>query len=208
MSQLAPRLFATERNGRRAVVPCVAGEAHEVGPRMVADLLELGGWDTIYLGGNVPGRGVVQAIAEHRAGLLAVSATMTLHLPAVIDLIAAVRAEPACAGVRVMVGGRPFDAEPGVWRRVGADGHAADADEACLLAGRLVAGPVQGPPTVGRHDSPASRHEDSPAPARLPDDLYDELGRVNSEVVTLNRELARRNAEVRRLYAEVSRQAE
>ena len=128
MSQLAPRLFATERNGRRAVIACVAGEAHEVGPRMVADLLELEGWDTIFLGGNVPLRGVVQTLVEHRADLLAVSATMTYHLPAVIDLIAAVREEPACAGVRVMVGGRLFDAEPGLWRRVGADGHPADAD--------------------------------------------------------------------------------
>ena len=204
MSQLAPRLFATERNGRRAVVACVAGEAHEVGPRMVADLLELGGWDTIYLGSNVPVRGVVQALAEHRADLLAVSATMTYHLPAVLDLIAAVRAEPACAGVRVMVGGRLFDAEPGLWRRVGADGHAADADEACRLADRLVAGQVQGTPGVERRASEASRGDDPPAPARMPDDLYDELGRVNSEVVALNRELARRNAEVERLHAQVS----
>jgi MerR family transcriptional regulator, light-induced transcriptional regulator len=50
MSQLAPRLFITEKNGRRAVIACVAEEAHEVGTRMVADLMELAGWDTIYLG--------------------------------------------------------------------------------------------------------------------------------------------------------------
>src|SRR3954470_6349336 len=144
MPQLAPRLFATERNGRRAVVTCVAGEAHEVGPRMVADLLELGGWDTIYLGGNVPLRGVVRTLAERRADLLAVSATMAYHLSAVIDLIAAVRAEPACAGVRVMVGVRPFDAEPGLWRRIGAEGHPADAGEVCRLADRLMSEPGGG----------------------------------------------------------------
>ena len=138
MSQLAPRLFTTERNGRRAVVACVAGETHEVGTRMVADLLELAGWDTIYLGGNVPVRGVVQTLVEHRVDLLAASATMTYHLPAVIDLIAAVRAEPACSGVKVMVGGRLFDAEPGLWQRVGADGHAADAGDACRFADRLI----------------------------------------------------------------------
>src|SRR3954469_14833941 len=41
----------------------------------------------------------------------------------------------------------------------------------------------------------------------MPEDLYDELGRVNSEVVALNRELARKNAEAERLHAEVSRHA-
>ena len=209
MSQLAPRLFATERNGRRAVVACVAGESHEVGPRMVADLLELGGWDTIYLGGNVPLRGVVQALAEHRADLLAVSATMTYHLPAVIDLIAAVRAEPACAGVRVMVGGRLFDAEPGLWRRVGADGHPADADEVCRLADRLVSEPG-GPADAGLRVAEGRRRDDPPAPAPpgAAGDLYDEMGLLNNEVVALNRELARKNAEVERLHAQVSRQAQ
>ena len=208
MSQLAPRLFGTERNGRRAVVTCAAGESHEVGPRMVADLLELGGWDTIYLGGNVPLRGVVQALAEHRADVLAVSATMTYHLPAVIDLIAAVRAEPACAGVRVMVGGRLFDAESGLWRRVGADGRPADADEVCRLADHLVAGPG-GPAVAGLRVADGRRRDDLPAlaPPGAAGDLYDEMGLLNNEVVALNRELARKNAEVERLHAQVSRQA-
>src|SRR4051812_49319995 len=210
MSQLAPRLFATERNGRRAVVPCVAGEAHEVGPRMVADLLELGGWDTIYLGGNVPGRGVVQALAEHRADLLGVSATMTYHLPAVIDLIAAVHAEPACASVRVMVGGRLFDAEPGLWRRVGAEGHPADADEVCRLADRLMSGPGGGRTNAGPPVSEGRRSEGPPAftPPRMSGELDDMMGLLNNEVVSLNRELARKNAEVERLLARVSHQSQ
>jgi signal transduction histidine kinase/ActR/RegA family two-component response regulator len=208
MSRLAPRLFSTEKNGHRAVIACVADEAHEVGTRMVADLMELAGWDTFYLGGSVPTRGVVQALIDHRADMLAASATMTSHLPALIDLIAAVRAEPACAGVKVIVGGRPFHSEPELWRRVGADGQAADADEACRLAERLVGEPPGGSARVvpramemGREVVPA------PSPAPRPEDLYDELGRVNSEVVALNRELSRKNAEVGRLHAEVSRQA-
>ena len=210
MSQLAPRLFTAERNGRRAVIACVAGETHEVGPRMVADLLELGGWDTIYLGGNVPLRGVVQTLAEHRADLLAVSATMTYHLPAVFDLIAAVRAEPACAGVKIMVGGRLFDAEPGLWRRVGADGHPADGDQLCDIADDLVSERrrEQASAGVGGSSLRLSPDTRSPAPPRVQGDLYDEMGLLNNEVVALNRELARKNAEVERLHAHVSRQAQ
>ena len=208
MSQLAPRLFSTERNGRRAVIACVAGEAHEVGPRMVADLLELSGWDTIYFGANVPVRGVVQAVAEHRPDLLALSATMAYHLPAIVDLIAAVRAEPACAGVKVMVGGRPFDVEPDLRQRVGADGHAADADEACRLADRLMAEQADGAARAEPWVLDLSREAVPPVSAQMPVDLYDELGRVNSEAVALNRELARKNAVVERLHAQVSRQAQ
>jgi signal transduction histidine kinase/ActR/RegA family two-component response regulator len=208
MSQLAPRLFLAERNGRWAVIACAAGEAHEVGPRMVADLLELAGWDTIYLGASVPVGGIVRALTEHRADVLAISATMAYHLPAVIDLIAAVRAEPACAGVTVLVGGRLFDVEPTLWQRVGADGHAADADEACRLADQLTDRKVDGAARVEQRGSDPSPEAVPSAPARMPDDLYDELGRMNSEVVALNRELARKNAEVERLHARVSRQAE
>jgi signal transduction histidine kinase/ActR/RegA family two-component response regulator len=206
MSQLAPRLFTTRKNGRRAVVACVADETHEIGTRMVADLLELVGWDTIYLGGNVPTRDVVQVLVEHRADLLAASATMAYHLPAIIDLIAAVRAEPACDGVKIMVGGGLFHADSDLWRRIGADGHAADADEACRLADDLMDREVDGLDRSEPRISEMSRGV-GPAAARMPDDLFDELGRVHSDVVALNRELARKNAEVERLHAEVSRQA-
>jgi signal transduction histidine kinase len=206
MSQLAPRLFASRKNGRRAVIACVADEAHEIGTRMVADLLELAGWDTIYLGGNVPISDVVQVLVEHRADLLAASATMTYHLPAVIDLIAAVRAQPACAGVKVMVGGRLFHAESGLWQRVGADGHAADADEACRLADRLM---NQDCAAAARVEPGPSQviPEAGPLPAQMRDTIYDELGRVHSDVVALNRELARKKAEVERLNADINRQA-
>ena len=208
MSQLAPRLFTTERNGHRAVIASVAGEAHEVGTRMVADLLELAGWDTIYLGGNVPVRGVVQALVDHRADLLAASATMAYHLPAVIDLIAGVRAEPSCAGVKVIVGGRLFHEEGGLWQRVGADGQAANADEACRLADQLLNQESVREVKVEQPVLATSREDPSRDRERISNAFYDELGRVNSEVVALNRELARKHAEVERLHAEVSRQAQ
>jgi len=38
----------------RAVVACLTGEQHEIGARMVGDLLHLDGWDVDFLGANVP----------------------------------------------------------------------------------------------------------------------------------------------------------
>lgn len=134
MSQLYPRIFRTEKNGRRMVATSISGELHEIGVRIVADFFEMEGWDTYYLGANSPAQAVLQALAERDAQVLAISATMTFHLRAVENLIASVRASEQSRGVKVMVGGYPFNVEPELWRRVGADAYAADASAAVAAA--------------------------------------------------------------------------
>jgi methanogenic corrinoid protein MtbC1 len=138
MSQLYPALFAASKRGRRLVAACIAGDLHELGARMIADFFEIEGWDTIYLGANTPVPGIIETLARHKADLLAVSATMTFHVRAVRDLITAVRASPACEGVKILVGGYPFNVAPQLWRAVGADGSAGDAQAAVALAQRLL----------------------------------------------------------------------
>jgi methylmalonyl-CoA mutase cobalamin-binding domain/chain len=137
MSQLYPHVFAAPRIGRRLVAACVGGDLHEIGVRMVADFFEMAGWDTYYLGANTPLEGIVKVAAERRADALAISATMTYHVPAVADVVRAVR-QRGTAGPRVLVGGYPFRVDPQLWRTVGADGYAADASEAVELANRLL----------------------------------------------------------------------
>ena len=70
---------------------CVSGELHEIGARMLCDLLEMEGWNTIYLGANVPTAGIVDVLRDNHSNILAVSASMTFHIPAVREVIAAVR---------------------------------------------------------------------------------------------------------------------
>lgn len=137
MSQLYPRLFATPRNGLTLVATCVCGDLHEIGVRMVSDLFEIEGWNTFYLGANVPHDSVVRTLVERRADVLAVSATITPHVAQVRALIARVRAAEGCEGVRILVGGYPFNLAPGLWREVGADAGAGDALQALDVAARL-----------------------------------------------------------------------
>jgi MerR family transcriptional regulator, light-induced transcriptional regulator len=139
MSQLYPYIFAGEKNGRVLVATCVAGDLHEIGVRMVADFFEMEGWDTFYLGANTPTRDLVRTLIDRRADVLAVSATMTYHVRAVADLIAAVRGSEATREVKVLVGGYPFNVAPELWRQVGADASAADAQGAIEAAARLAA---------------------------------------------------------------------
>jgi methylmalonyl-CoA mutase cobalamin-binding domain/chain len=139
MSQLLLRVPATKRCGRGVVVACISGDLHELGARMVADFFEMAGWDAYFCGANTPHAAVAQSVVERKADVLAVSATMGYHLHTVQELVEMVRAEPRCATLRVMVGGHPFTVDPAVWRTVGADGTAADADAAVALAGRWFA---------------------------------------------------------------------
>jgi len=138
MSQLYPYIFAGEKNGGTYVGTCVSGNLHEIGGRMVADFFEMAGWNSYYLGANTPSGSVVDTLIERRADILGISATMTGHLGAVEELVEIVRGRSACAGVKILVGGHPFNIAPDLWRAVDADGTAPDAEGAIQLAGRLV----------------------------------------------------------------------
>jgi methanogenic corrinoid protein MtbC1 len=136
MSQLYPYIFRADRPVRGTIVAaCVSGELHEIGARMLCDLLEMEGWNTIYLGANVPAAGVVDVLRDNHSNILAVSASMIFHIPAVREVITAVRlASPA---TRILVGGYAFKIAPNLWRDVGADHCARDAAGAIALIGRL-----------------------------------------------------------------------
>jgi len=142
MSELYPYIFqigkANKKTERRMVATCVSGELHEIGIRMVADFLEMDGWDTLYLGSNTPARSVVETVVEYKPQLLAISATMTFHVSNVKKLIDTVRSRNEAGAVKIIVGGFPFNIDGQLWRTTGADGYCADAGSISALAGRLI----------------------------------------------------------------------
>lgn len=135
MSRLYNHIFGTEKHGGVMVATCVSGELHEVGLRMVSDFFELAGWDTFFLGSNMPASGVVDEAKRRSAELLAISVTLDRHMPRVEELISLARELPRPP--KILVGGYPFLAEPERWRRVGADGFAYDAASAVALGNEL-----------------------------------------------------------------------
>lgn len=139
MAQLAGAVSAAPPLGRTLVATCLGGEQHEIGIRMVADMFELEGWEVIYLGANVPAADVVAMLAERRTDLLAISVTLSGHLAAARELIAAVRATPAGAACRIIVGGQPLICLPELYKTLGADLTARDAREALERASAALA---------------------------------------------------------------------
>jgi methanogenic corrinoid protein MtbC1 len=134
MSQLYPYLLQGRSNGRRLVATCIDGELHEIGIRMVCDVFTMNGWEAVYLGASVPVSEIVTLVAIEKPEILALSITIAPNLPKAAALIGAIRENPDCAGTRIIVGGYPFNACPGLWRRMGADAYARDAAAAVTWA--------------------------------------------------------------------------
>jgi MerR family transcriptional regulator, light-induced transcriptional regulator len=129
MALLYPKLFAQkkEKNMGSLLAACVPGELHEIGPRMLCDLMEMEGWQTIYLGANVPIPALVQTVKDRKPNVLAISAAMTYHIKIVRQLIGSLRDSDIGDAMTIVVGGYAFRSAESLWRNVGADGFAKDA---------------------------------------------------------------------------------
>ncbi len=134
MSQFYPKIFSTPKIGRKMVATCVNGELHEMGMRMLTDVFELNGWQTIFLGANVPSDGVISMANSFSTDLLAVSTTLVANVPVTANLIQMVRQDKSCRHIKIIVGGYPFTLRGTLWQEVGADGYGESADDAIKLA--------------------------------------------------------------------------
>lgn len=138
MSRLYPLIFSNQKKGHRMVACSVSNELHEIGIRMIADFFEMDGWDTYYMGSNMPDNHLIQAIQENRANLLAISVTLPIHLKKVTQLIKTIRNMPDMEGLTIMAGGYPFSIIPNLDQKVGADATALNARNAIQTANQLV----------------------------------------------------------------------
>jgi methanogenic corrinoid protein MtbC1 len=116
--------------GPTLVAACVETERHELGLRMVCDLLELDGWDTTFLGATVPGQSLAAMVRERRPDVVALSVSTELCLPALRSTIQSLRKATAGTTPYIIAGGRPFHDNEALAARVGADATAADASAA------------------------------------------------------------------------------
>ena len=137
ISQLYARSKPAGIRRGNLVITGVHHEMHQIGANMVADVLESDGWDVRFLGTNVPHTGILQAIADHKADVLGISATMLFNLPHAIKLVKEVRDRMKEHSPRIVLGGSAFRSVPELWREIGADGFSSDVRGAKALLQKL-----------------------------------------------------------------------
>lgn len=118
---------AEPRNGASVVVACVAGERHDLPARLLADRLDLAGFEVIYLGADVPEQDLVDTVLLQRPIALALSVTMRSHLPALRSVIRRVRAANY-RPVPIAIGGNACEWDEQLVHEVEADFRFTDSE--------------------------------------------------------------------------------
>jgi methanogenic corrinoid protein MtbC1 len=111
------------------VLSCLAGEWHALSARLVGEILRCNGWRVTFLGASVPSTQLVSYVQDQGPEVVALSCTMTMHLPGAHRTITAAQR----SGTRVLAGGPGFGPD-GRWaRKLGVDGFAATAAAAVAV---------------------------------------------------------------------------
>lgn len=135
---LKQRLNIPTEKHATVITTCMGGELHETGIRFVTDFYELSGWESYYVGANVPSSSMMSLLSHYDADLIAISTTMSSYLFVVEQFIKRLRESPH-AKIPVLVGGNTFNQYPNLWREIGADGYAPNAEEAIVISEKILA---------------------------------------------------------------------
>jgi len=130
---IEPKLKAGDYRPRgKVLVGTVAGDVHDIGKNIVAVLLKGNGYEVIDAGADVPVARFMALAKKHQPQVIGLSALLTTTMPAMKQVIEALKKEGLRDQVRVMIGGAPVTNEYA--EQIGADGYGEDAQAAVMLA--------------------------------------------------------------------------
>jgi methanogenic corrinoid protein MtbC1 len=127
---------------KRLLLACVEGELHDLPARIVADFLELAGFDVRYLGANVPHDDLVRMIEADAPDLIGLSVTMSFNVPALRTAVARVR---AVSDRPIFAGGHALQWSAGLADQLGVVAAGDGPADVVATARRLVGLPERAP---------------------------------------------------------------
>ncbi len=131
--------YVQQHQGNKAIISASPNEYHEIGARMVADVLRVNGWNTRYLGSNTPTDSIIELMESFKPDILALSVTIPFNIEKARDIIDKVRKNKKLERTKIMVGGLAFKSSPDLWKKTGADGYAGNVGEVIQTAMDLMA---------------------------------------------------------------------
>ena len=120
----------------KVVIGTVKGDLHDIGKNLVRMMMEGKGLEVIDLGVDVSADKFVQAINDHQADILALSALLTTTMNEMKSVIEALDAAGLRDKVKVMIGGAPITES--FRASIGADAYTPDAASASESAIALI----------------------------------------------------------------------
>ncbi|MGO9861972.1 MAG: corrinoid protein [Terriglobales bacterium] len=133
---LRPLLAATgAQPAGRVVIGTVKGDMHDIGKNLVASMLEGGGFEVVDLGTDVAPEIFIAALQASNSRILALSALLTVTMPAMKTTIDALKTAGVRDKIKVMIGGAPVTQQYA--NEIGADGYSENANSAVALARKL-----------------------------------------------------------------------
>ena len=137
MSHIEPILSAAGIEPiAKVVMGTVKGDLHDIGKNLCIMMLQGAGFEVIDLGVDTSPDRFIEAVEEHHAPLLGMSALLTTTMPNMGKTIEAFIDADLRDDVKIMVGGAPVTQE--FADDMGADGYGKDAMACVELAKRLI----------------------------------------------------------------------
>ncbi|CAA7600612.1 Cobalamin (vitamin B12)-binding domain protein [Acididesulfobacillus acetoxydans] len=138
MELVKPLLVGQELpSAGKVVLGTVKGDLHDIGKNLVGMMLESAGFTVVNLGVDAGPEKFLQAIKEHKPGVIGLSALLTTTMLSMKDTIEVLKEEGLRTEVKVIVGGAPISQD--FAEEIGADGFAPDAASATDLCKKLLA---------------------------------------------------------------------
>lgn len=136
MTKLYHQNIRTRKSKGKILATCAPGEQHDMGLRMVVDLLELDGWNVSYLGPNTPEASIIDYIENEKPDIVAISVTIPTHIEATKNLIKRIKLEYSQS--KIITGGYSFNNKRDLWQQIDSDGFAENAIDAIKLVNDLM----------------------------------------------------------------------
>ncbi len=142
LNRLLPLLDTKPTTYGTIVLGNILGDNHALGRKTVGIFLRVAGYEVHDLGISVPLEKFVTTAKETNAEIIGISALL-LHTAKQIKGLRPMLEADGLDHVKLLVGGAPFNLDPGLYRRLGADATAPNAADAVRVVRILLARPVQ-----------------------------------------------------------------
>jgi dimethylamine corrinoid protein len=120
------------------VIGTVKDDIHDIGKNIVATLLACRGFNVVDLGVDVPAEAFIEAIKEHKPGVVGLSCLLTTAFDSMKNIVKAIEKAGLRSNLSILIGGATIDSNTSKY--VGADAFCLNANQAVITAQKMSGG--------------------------------------------------------------------